>query len=370
MSASAPPPLPDGLNYIAVIVPGLTFSLLGAFFGGILLPLLVFLFMFSTPTSRAHPVFILNVAIVILGMGLAAINVGQEWSNMVTPTIAIPDSLTLANIALTVISPLVIDSVLIFRYIAFYPRRSTPLSTYAKILAFPVIVKTGRLVCDTIFLVHLGSTDGNGSITLLAAKTWFRNPYLVSEWSLQIADNVYATSFFFWKLRTYYKGSQTTFIIRNQSLLSRIRGLFVIALSNFVFPLFLNVTQMIMITRDTDYARGAEVLMANMYVSIFGVLFATVWASGNAWGRNNSKQDQSAMETTFSDRPGYISSGNEIRFAKGTAASTTQASRGTLPPKHYLAMGVRGNQTAASDTSTAIHIQQTTISDVKGDYEP
>jgi len=53
--------------------------------------LLIFLFMFSTPASRAHPVFLLNVCIVVLGLGLAAINVGQEWSNLTAPTVAIPD---------------------------------------------------------------------------------------------------------------------------------------------------------------------------------------------------------------------------------------------------------------------------------------
>ncbi|KAJ7250591.1 hypothetical protein C8J57DRAFT_676979 [Mycena rebaudengoi] len=357
---AAPPP---GLNYIAVIAPALTFSLLGAFFGGILLPLLVFLFAFSTPTSRSHPVFIINAGIILLGMGLAAVNVGQEWSNLVTPTVPIPDSLTLANIALTVISPLVIDSVLIFRYIAFYPPRSTSRSTYVKILAFPVIVKTGRLICDTIFLVKLGRTDGEGSITVLAAKTWFRNPYLVAEWSLQIFDNVYASCFFLWKLRTYYKGNnEVTFLVRSRTLLSRLRGLFAIALANFVFPLFLNVTQLILIIRDTDYARGAEVLMANMYVSIFGVLFATVWASGHSWGRNNSKRDQSAMETAFSDQPGYINSGNEIRFAKNTVDSSGTA---TTLPKQYITMAAL-NQSDVSDTHTAMHIEHLTISDAKG----
>jgi len=323
--------------------------------------LLIFLFMFSTPASRAHPVFLLNVCIVVLGLGLAAINVGQEWSNLTAPTVAIPDSLTLANIALTVISPLVIDSVLIFRYIAFYPRRATPLSKYAQILAFPLIIKTGRLVCDTLFLVNLGRKNGQGSIDVLASETWFRNPYLVSEWSLQIADNVYASSFFFYKLSSYYGKSQATFIVRNRSLISRIRGLFAIALANFVFPLFLNITQVVLITRDTNYARGAEVLMANMYVSIFGVLFATVWASGNAWGRNNSAQDQSAIHTTFSDRPGYMTSGSEVRFAK----KSLNSSRTATMPTHYLAMDVRVDQTAISDARTLT--TSNSMSDVKGE---
>ncbi|KAF8904065.1 hypothetical protein CPB84DRAFT_696680 [Gymnopilus junonius] len=77
----------------------------------------------------------------------------------------------------------------------------------------------------------------------------------------------------------------------------------------------MNVTQLILITRDTNYARGAEVLMANMYVSIFGVLFATVWASGNAWGRNETPADMSAFQTTFSENPAYVGTGVDSHFA-------------------------------------------------------
>lgn len=116
-----------------------------------------------------------------------------------------------------------------------------------------------------------------------------------------------------------------------ESVLERLRGLFAIALANFVFPLFMNVTQLILIVRDTNYARGAEVLMANMYISIFGVLFATVWASGNAWGRNRKQSDQSAMQTTFSDSPGYIGSGTDPRLN----GSKTQLNSRTVP-MHYL----------------------------------
>ncbi|KAG6909196.1 hypothetical protein DXG01_001710 [Tephrocybe rancida] len=359
---SAPPP--PGLNYLAVIEPALTFSLLGAFFGGLLVPLCIFLFLFSNPVARRHPVFILNLAIVVLGLALAAVNVGQEWSNLVTPLKGVPESLTLANITLDVLSPMIIDSVLIFRLLAFYPRITTPRSTFIKILAFPVIIKCARFTCVTIFLHNLGQTDGQGSITTLAAKTWFRNPYLVSEWSLQIADNLYSTSFFFWKLRRFYNGGDNGFFVRNKSLLARLRGIFAIALANFVFPLFMNVTQLILIVRDTNYARGAEVLMANMYVSIFGVLFATVWASGNAWGRNNKQSDQSAFQTTFSENPGYVGSGTDPRLA----GSHTRVAGGELP-KHYN-VSLQGSQSgtlAPNRLRDGIHVEQVVLKDMKSD---
>lgn len=190
MSDAGPPLPPPGLNFLAVVQPALTFSLLGAFFGGILIPMLLFLFLFSTPVSRRHPVFMVNVAIILLGLTLAAVNVGQEWSNLVTPTKPVPQSLTLTNITLNVLSPMIIDTVLVFRLLAFYPRITTPRSTIVKVLIFPVIVKCARFGCVVTFLTKLANTNGHGSITTLAAATWFQNPFLVSEWTLQILDNV------------------------------------------------------------------------------------------------------------------------------------------------------------------------------------
>ncbi|KAG6823831.1 hypothetical protein H0H93_003027, partial [Arthromyces matolae] len=138
----------------------------------------------------------------------------------------------------------------------------------------------------------MNQTDGQGSIAILAGKLWFRNPYMISEWSLQVADNLYentspfdvpllltphpsySTLFLVWKLRKFYRGSETGFRVQNSafnehqlvacevltidvhvgSLLARLRGIFVIALANFVFPLFMNVTQLVLIVRDKDYA--------------------------------------------------------------------------------------------------------------------
>jgi hypothetical protein len=227
------------------------------------------------------------------------------------------------------------------------------------VLTFPVVVKCARFSCVTIFLVKLGRTNGQGSITTLAAKTWFRNPYLVSEWSLQILDNLYSTSFFFWKLRTFYNGGENRFLVRNKSLLARLRGIFAIALANFVFPLFMNVTQLVLITRDRSYARGAEVLMANMYVSIIGVLFATVWASGNAWGRNRRPSDQSALQTTFSESPGYIGSGTDPRLAE----SKTKLGSQDLP-RHYLSFK---DQSTTLVPDRGIHVEQMVLTDFKAD---
>ncbi|KAG6856472.1 hypothetical protein H0H87_004051 [Tephrocybe sp. NHM501043] len=362
MSDGPPPP---GTNYLSVIENSLTFALLGAFFGGLLVPLLIFLFLFSKPVARRHPVFLLNVAAVILGLTLAALNVGQMWGALVTPTKPVPESLTLANIALNVFSPMIIDSVLLFRLLAFYPRMTTPTRRIVMVLIFPVIIKCGRFICVTMFLHKLGQTDGQGSVIILATKIWFRNPYLVAEWALQIADNLYCTTFFFWKLRRFYTGGDNSFLVRNKSLLSRIRGVFAIALANFVFPLFMNVTQLILIINDTNYARGAQTLMANMYVSIFGILFATVWASGNAWGRNSKRSDQSAFETTFSANPGYIESGTDPRLV-GSNVVRSNAS-GWPKPDHEYSFPDSNQSRTLAPSRDGIHVEQMVLREMKSD---
>ena len=60
----------------------------------------------------------------------------------------------------------------------------------------------------------------------------------------------------------------------------RVRTFFWISASNFVFPVILNLVQLVLAFRDPDFLKGAYVLMLNNYVSIIGVLFATIWSAG------------------------------------------------------------------------------------------
>ena len=64
---SIPTP-PPGLNYIAIIQPSLNFLVIATLFSAMLVPILVALFLFSTPSLRTKPIFILNVISVLFGM--------------------------------------------------------------------------------------------------------------------------------------------------------------------------------------------------------------------------------------------------------------------------------------------------------------
>lgn len=81
--------------------------------------------------------------------------------------------------------------------------------------------------------------------------------------------------------------------------MAHLKGLFIIALSNFVFPALFSIAQLIVTFRDPDFLVGAYIFMVNIYVSIIGVVFATVWAGTTRWIR-----DQRGVPISFDTRRG------------------------------------------------------------------
>ncbi len=65
--------------------------------------------------------------------------------------------------------------------------------------------------------------------------------------------------------------------------MSRLRGLFWVAVFNFVFPVLLNITLIVFNFQDLSVDHGADVMVVNIYVDIICVVLATVWCSGTHW---------------------------------------------------------------------------------------
>lgn len=63
------------------------------------------------------------------------------------------------------------------------------------------------------------------------------------------------------------------------SYYDRLRTLFWISVSNFVFPVILNLAQLILAFRNPNFLDGAYVLIVNNYISVIGVLLATIWST-------------------------------------------------------------------------------------------
>lgn len=189
---SFPPPPPPGLNYIEAIRPSLNFILIVTPLGAILVPLIIVLFVFSPPHFRRHPVFILNVLACCSGITEAVLNAVVETTQIIFPLKPLSKPLLTALIAVAIFSPLFIDSILIFRIIAFYPINTTPKTTLTAILAFPFLLKCGRFTAIVLFLVEFKKKSGNAPNVFLAAESiWPKNPFIIVEWTLQMMDNAY-----------------------------------------------------------------------------------------------------------------------------------------------------------------------------------
>lgn len=187
---SLPPPPPPGLNYIDAIRPSLNFILVLTPLGAALVPLVITLLFFSTPEVRRRPVFILNILACCSGIVEAALNATLETKQILYPLQPVSEALLTAVIAFAIISPVFIDSILLFRVLAFYPPHRTHKHVLFGVLLLPVVVKSGRFVAVVLYLNSFTRGSGQLSSVLLAAEsTWPRNPYIMTEWSLQMIDN-------------------------------------------------------------------------------------------------------------------------------------------------------------------------------------
>ncbi|KAI6102957.1 hypothetical protein F5141DRAFT_1217531 [Pisolithus sp. B1] len=235
--------------------------------------LFVVLFALSTKESRRRLVFRLNVLAICLVLTMELI---FDSSNLVSINIYI------ATIIFLVFPPLLYDSILLTRLFALYPFRSTPSTTLVKIFAFPFCIKCARVVVITCG-VHFYFGSGLTAEALIQDQStdWFRSPYLIAEWVMQIADNLYTVSLFLYNLHI-----RTSSIKRARpSIAERIRQIFYISIANFVFPLIFNIAQIIFIMTDQSPITGSRLLLINNYVTVMGVLCATLWFSGSEWVR-------------------------------------------------------------------------------------
>ena len=185
-----PPNPPPGLNYIAAIKPSLNFILIVAPLGSLLVPTVAVLLFFSTPTSRKRPIFILNLCACLLGLADAFLITALMYKQIILPQEPISQVLYRATVALALLTPVVVDSILLIRVLAFYPHISSTKFRRFGVLALPVLIKSGRLICVALFL-HQDALDSRifGSFLLASAEAWPKNPYIIAEWTLQIVDN-------------------------------------------------------------------------------------------------------------------------------------------------------------------------------------
>ncbi|KAI6113621.1 hypothetical protein EDD16DRAFT_1131459 [Pisolithus croceorrhizus] len=269
--------------FVNTIRPNFDYIVVTTAFSACTFTLFVVLFALSTKESRHHLAFRLNVLAICVVLIMSILTGLTNGKAVVDPFNPVSTSVYLAAVVLTVFPPLLYDSILLTRLFALYPLSSTPLKTLLKIFAFPLCVKCTRVVVLTLFLNEYIRTAKVEGLAQGATTTWFRNPSLMTEWAMQIADNLYSVSFFLYKLHV------RTRLVKRRNITERIHRIFYIAVANFVFPLIVNVALIISIMTDPSMTTGASLMLVNNYVTIMGVMCATLWFSGSEWVRTRDE---------------------------------------------------------------------------------
>jgi len=346
------PPPPPGLNYIAAIQPSVTFLMIGTVFSGILLPLLVALFHFSTKHTRRQPIFILNVICITLGLTLGIYNAYIEVTALLSPSRPFWRYHDLVfSLMLTFVAWLV-EMILLLRLLAVYPYSSTSKRIWFTIFIPLILLKLARIINTSIF-----NADYNRQLRLhpyyspLASSqtVWRTYPNSKIEWILQVIDNSATSILFIMRLRGRLNVPERKDSRRNgNSYAAQLKTLFWIAVSNFVFPVILSIIQLILLFHDPNYLKGSYVFMANDYVEIIGVLLATVWTTSNQWTEKNTVYPDTSVKTAprFASNYQLRSGTTESGITRG---EFSEAERGDLEshPDYF----------AAQDKGRIVHVE-------------
>ncbi|KAI0763481.1 hypothetical protein BD413DRAFT_643056 [Trametes elegans] len=292
----------------------------------------VALFYFSTPTMMRQPVFMRNVISVFLGLGRAS-STCTIWCTLLqlAPARYAPSvGVNTAFVCFSALIPLFTESILLIRvHTVFPPRRLAwpqRLAVHGTITAF----KTTRVAIHLAFLSQwrdaivggansftLGTiawhSPGGTSFTFLLFLSKLRSGMMIHH---QLVPTQSVTSA--WTRGTY---------------VHRLRTLFWIAVSNYVFPVILNLIQLVYAFKTTPaaFVDGTCVFLVDKYVEVIGTILATTWSC-------TCRQMDAAVDTT---KPGSsIRFAYELELSRARAASTdlrnSAPSRVGTPAEHEV----------------------------------
>ncbi|KAG1847988.1 hypothetical protein C8R48DRAFT_730977 [Suillus tomentosus] len=304
-----PPSPPPGTNYIAIIQPSLNSIMIGHTFTVILIPLIFALFYFSTPLSRRRPIFILNVIAIILAFTAGIMIDSLAIHSMLSPLDAWPPSVNIAIGIIGAFQSILVDLILLLRLALIYPYTIVGPKRFALITTLPVLLKIARLVNMFVFIKVLADAARGPMGSENIAVVWATTPYLKIEWSAQLVDNAYASIAFLWaiRLRRKYRSSVESEISpRRTTFGQRMRTLFYISVSNFVFPSLLSLAQLVVVYKNVYVLTVNEIVLVNTMVAVIGVVFATVWAGSVNYQDEKTEPDgvfEKAQAASF-DGPG------------------------------------------------------------------
>ena len=190
--ASVTPPVEEHVFAESIRSP-LTFILISSTLSSFLIPTIIILFALSNRDSRRLLIFKLNIFICFIGLLESTLIITLQWKTIFSTYGAVRPSLSVAAFTIILTTPLLVDSVLLVRILAFYPRPQTRWSTRLAVLAVPLSAKAARCVMLILWLrqFYLKDEEMGDSISNALRTSWYRNVYLGTEWTLQIVDNTY-----------------------------------------------------------------------------------------------------------------------------------------------------------------------------------
>jgi len=257
--------------------------------GAILLPFVGILIFFMPTESKRRPVFLLNVVACFLGICQAIYFASLHTYVVLHPNKPVSHTAAIAAIVILLMPPIIVDSILLFRLFAFYPLQLTSRNTLLAILAPTLVCKAARLACLIALIVTYPVAQLDGpSYARLPHLVWGHGPWIIIIFSLQVVDNSYMSVMFLYKLYCY--GYHTRKELGGSSSRNITATIFTIALGNCVIPLVVDVVVIILRVFLPGWSSGAYVLLISNFVTIIGIVFATVWATNQTWITRHMEQ--------------------------------------------------------------------------------
>ncbi|KAI0820495.1 hypothetical protein BC628DRAFT_1330172 [Trametes gibbosa] len=294
-------PLPSGLSYPAAIYPSMNLLIIGTVWSSFLVPITVALFFFSTPATRRQPAFIMNVFAILFGLVEGAINMYNQTRALLG--IPVHPNFDTVFASMTILVPNFAELVLLFRVVAVYPIRSLSWRRCIMIYAPVAIFKVARFTNVALFIAKWVQLKKNTVNPLETGQEAWSLPNAKIEWFVQLFDTMYISSLFLARLQQRNEAIEPLSLLSpptlRQSISSRLRTLFWIAVSNFVIPVLLNLAQLIFIFRDVEFLHGTYIFIVNNYVQIIGVLLATIWSTGTQRYRRSELDDDGLGHLTI-----------------------------------------------------------------------
>ncbi|KAJ7586024.1 hypothetical protein C8J56DRAFT_940124, partial [Mycena floridula] len=272
-------------QYVQGIRPLFSYILSFTVFSAMLVPLLIMLLSLSTSQSRRTPIFILNVIQIFLGLGTGITTIHLTIQNIFSPFSSLNVIQNYACHILLMWLPWLTEAILLLRLFIVFTPTHRHFSSMASLLAPSVICKTARfvinIVCYLQWAKHTSNLTGaNFNTGVQSFDTWLAKV----GWSLEILDNGYVSFMFLWRLsrQTHLFDGSTIGRVESgsskASLTSRLKTLFWIASTNFIFPLVFLTCQLILALAGKDLVVETMNII-NTYVSIISTVFATIWSS-------------------------------------------------------------------------------------------